>query len=234
MRTALPLTAVLALLAAATPVSAAERKYSVTDFDRIRIDGPFNVKLVTRSSPFARAKAGSQGALDRLKLEVQGRTLVIRTDRSAWGGYPGDPAQPVELSVGTHGLVAAWVNGAGSVAIDRVRGLKFDLAVEGSGSGSIAQAEVDDLRVRFAGTATGQVSGKAQKFSAHVRGASSLDASGLAVKDAVIAAEGPANVSAMVSSSAKVDAYGTAQVKLEGRPACTSRIYGSASVTGCK
>lgn len=234
MRIALPLMTPLLLLAAAAPLSAAERKYSVTDFDRIRVEGPFNVKLVTRSSPFARAQAGSLAALDRLKVEVQGRTLVIRADRSAWGGYPGDPAQPVELSVGTHGLTSAWVNGAGSVAIDRVRGLKFDLAVEGSGSGSIAQAEVDDLRVRFAGTATGQVSGKVPKFSAHVGGASSLDASRLTVKDAVIAAEGPANVSARISSSAKVDAYGTAQVKLEGRPACTSRIYGSASVTGCK
>lgn len=234
MRIALPFLAVLMALAAAAPVNAAERRYSVTDFDRIRVDGPFNVKLVTRSSPFARAQAGSQAALDRLKIDVQGRTLVIRADKSAWGGYPGDPAQPVEISVGTHGLTSAWVNGSGSVAIDRVRGLKFDLAVEGSGSGSIAQAEIDDLRVRFAGTATGQVSGKAPKFSAHIRGASSLDASGLAVKDAVIAAEGPANISASVSSSAKIDAYGTAQVKLEGRPACTSRIYGSASVTGCK
>ena len=230
MRIALP----LILLAAASPATAAERRYTVTDFDRVRIEGPFSVKLVTRSTPFARAQAGSQAALDRLKIEVQGRTLVVRPDRSAWGGYPGDRPEPVEISVGTHGLVSAWVNGAGSLAVDRVRGLSFDLAVEGSGSGSIAQAEVDDLRVRFAGTATGQVAGKAAKFTAHVRGASSLDASALASKDAVIAAEGPASVAASISSSAKVDAYGTAQVKLAGKPACTSRVYGSASVTGCK
>jgi hypothetical protein len=224
----------LLLLAAAAPAGAAERRYSVTDFDKIRVEGPFSVKLVTRSTPFARAQAGSQSALDRLSIEVQGRTLVVRLNRSAWGGYPGDPGQPVEVSVGTHGLTSAWVRGAGSLAIDRVRGLTFDLAVEGSSSGSIALVEVDDLRARFAGTASGQVGGKAHKFSAQVRGASSLDASGLAVKDAVITAEGPAAVSANASSSAKIDAYGTAEVKLSGNPACTSRVHGSATISGCK
>jgi hypothetical protein len=222
------------LLALAAPAAAAERSFTVTDFDRVRIDGPFTVTLTTKMSPFAKARSGSRAALDRVKVEVQGRTLIIRTDRSAWSGYPGQKQEPVELAVGTHGLVSAWVNGAGSISIDRVRGLTFDLAVEGAGSGSIGQAEIDDLRLRFIGTATGQVSGRASKMTAQVRGASSLDASELMVKDAVLAAEGPASLKANVSSSAKVDAYGSAAVELDGRPACTTRTQGSASVSGCK
>jgi hypothetical protein len=230
MRSLLP----LALLAFAAPAAAADRSFTITDFNRVRIEGPFKVTLTTNRPPFAKARSSSRAALDRVSIEVQGRTLVIKNDRSAWGGYPGEVKEPVEIALGTHDLASAWVNGAGSVSIDRVRGLTFDLSVEGAGAGSIGHAEVDNLRLLFAGTATGQVAGRAPKLSAHVRGASSLDITDLATKDALIAADGPAMVKATVSGTAKVDAYGSASVQLAGRPACTVRAHGSASVSGCK
>ena len=42
-------------LTAALPAAAAERSYTLTSFDRIRVEGPFAVDLVTNRSPFARA-----------------------------------------------------------------------------------------------------------------------------------------------------------------------------------
>jgi hypothetical protein len=230
MRLILP---ALALMLAATPLHAAERNFTVTGFTKIRIDGAYNVKLTTNSAPFARA-SGDPAGLDQVAMEVQGNTLVIHPNRSSWGGYPGEARKPVEISVGTHDLASAWVNGPGSITINRVRGLSFDFAIEGSGSGSIAAAEVDQMRLRIAGTATATVAGKAPRLTAQVRGSSSLDASGLASKDVVIAAEGPASVKIAAANTAKVDAYGTSVVELTGKPACTTRVYGSATVNGCK
>lgn len=223
----------LGLSIAVSPASAADRNFTVTGFTKIRIDGPYLVKLTTGTSPFARAR-GDRSALDRVAISVQGNTLVVYPDRSAWGGYPGTTQKPVEISVGTHDLASVWVNGAGSISIDKARGLSFDLAVEGPGSASIAAVSVDHLRVRLAGSASSTISGKALRVSAVIRGTSSFDGSGLASKDATVTAEGPVGVKLAVSNAAKVDAYGTAMVELSGRPACTSRVYGSATVNGCK
>lgn len=226
----------LALIAAswfATPATAATRSYTVTSFDRVRVDGPYSVQLTTRRSPFARA-SGSAQALEGLSLRVEGRTLVIRRNTSAWGGYPGQAQDPLEISVGTHELSSASLNGAGTLLIDRVEGLTFALSAQGAGRAEIGEVQADRLVVALSGTVISRVAGKTLKLTAIVRGASSLDASGLAVKDALLSAEGPAQLAAAASDTARVDASGTAQVALTGRPACTLRVLGSSTVSGCR
>lgn len=221
-----------ALLLSAGPAAAADRNYSVTGFDRVRVDGPFRVTLTTGRSPFARA-SGSPAAIDSVSIAVQGRTLVVRANPSSWGGYPGEAQGPVIIEVGTHDLSAAWVNGSGALAIDRVKGLEFDLAIQGSGTAAIGEARVDVLKIGLSGAASATVAGEAPKMTAIVRGTSMLNASGLRVKDATIGAEGPSKVSATVGNSAKVDARGVAVVDVAGGPACTVNAQGSALVTGC-
>lgn len=219
-------------LAAAGPATAAERSFTITSFDRIRVDGPHKVRLTTGVAPFARATGDSAG-LDRLSLSVEGRTLVVRNNPSAWGGYPGRPVGPVELAVGTHDLSAAWLNGSGSLVIDKVKGLSFDLAVHGSGSASVASASVDQLKVAASGVGSVAIAGKAPRLTASVRGTSTLDASGLDSKDAVLTVEGPSAVRLSVSNSAKIAAFGNSTVEVAGSPACTVNAQGSATVTGC-
>ena len=232
MRLAIP---ALVLLYALAPESsqAAERSFTVSSFDRVRLDGPFNVILTTGVAPFARA-SGSQQGLDSIALDIVGRTLVIHPNRSSWGGYPGQPLGPVTIEVGTHDLSAAWLNGSGSLAIDKAKGLSFDLSVQGAGSASIGSVAVDHFKVAISGTGTASVAGTAPKLTAIVRGISSLDASGLGSKDAIIGAQGPATVRANVSNTAKIDAQGAATIELSGRPACTVKAVGSATVSGCR
>ena len=220
------------LTLAAAPAGAATRNFGVSGFDRIRVDGPYKVRVTTGVPALATAN-GSPGALDGVAIDVQGRTLIVRNSRQSWGGYPGAANGPVEINIGTHDLSAAWLNGSGSVAINKVRGLSFVLSVQGSGSVSIASVSVDQFKLSIAGSGSVSLSGDAPKLTAIVRGISQLDASGLKVKDAVIGAEGPATIKANVTGSAKVDAQGTTTIELAGRPSCTVRAAGSASVSGC-
>src|SRR5687768_12032998 len=90
----------LLALAAAAPAGGAERSYSVTDFDRVQVDGPYRVSLRTGLTSGARAE-GSQEALDRISVDVQGGTLRVRRNRSAWGGYPGEGIGSVTLTLTT-------------------------------------------------------------------------------------------------------------------------------------
>lgn len=220
-------------LALAAPADAATRNFGVSGFDRIRVDGPFKVSVATGVAPFARA-TGSPSGIDGLVVEVTGRTLVVRQNRSTWGGYPGAVQGAVEIEVGTHELSSAWLNGAGSLAIDRVKGLSFDLSVQGSGNAGIGSASVDQLRVTLFGPGSARIAGTAPMLTAVVRGAGALDAAGLQVKDATIGAEGSVTVAVAVANTAKVQAQGTAAVNLTGRPSCTVRASGSATVSGCR
>jgi Putative auto-transporter adhesin, head GIN domain len=221
-----------AVLATAAPAHSATRNFGITSFSKVRVDGPFRVRLTTGVAPFARAE-GSPAALDRVAIEVRGDTLVVHNNLDSWGGYPGKDPGPVEIILGTHDLGAAWLNGSGALSIDRVKGLGFDLSVQGSGAGEIGQANVDQLSVSVVGTASARIAGQAAKLTAVIRGISTLDAAALSAKDATLGADGAATIAANVSDSVTVDAKGPATVRLGGSPACTLRVSGSASVSGC-
>jgi hypothetical protein len=230
MRTFLIASAAVFLIAC--PAQAATRNFGITGFDKVRIEGPFDVALKTGIAPYARA-SGSPAALDRVAIDVRGDTLVVHTDVNAWGG-DSQNVGPVEISLGTHDLSAAWVTGSGSLSIDRARGLSFDLSIAGSAIADVAQADVDQLNVTLVGTASATLGGRAGKMVALVRGISALDAANLAVKDAALSADGTAKIKANVSNSVTVGATGPATVELDGHPACTLRVNGSATVSGCK
>ena len=231
MKALLP--ALLAAALAASPATAAERNFSVPSFERIRVDGPYKVSLKTGVAPFAVA-SGSPEAIDAVSIGVEGQTLIIRKNPSSFGGYPGKAPGPVEIEVGTHDLSTAWLNGSGSLAIDRVRGLSFDLAVQGSGSASIGSTDVDQFKVGISGAGNATVAGKAPRLTAIVRGTSKLDAGALTAKDALIGVEGPSDVRVIATATAKIDARGTSTVEIGGNPACTVKAEGSATVTGCQ
>ena len=220
-------------LTLAAPAGAATRNFGVTDFTKIRVDGPYRVSFTSGVAPFARA-SGSGPALDRVTVEVRGDTLVVQTNKSGWGGYPGEDPGPVEVSVGTHEISNAWVNGAGMLTIDRVRGLSFALSVQGSGRGEIAAADADQLNVSLVGTASAKVAGQAKKLTALVRGISAFDGTELAATDATIGTEGAATVDANVRGEAEVSSDGPATIRLAGNPNCTIRTGGSARVSGCR
>ena len=225
----------LLLLAAAvaTPAAGAERSYTVTDFNQVRVTGPFKVRLTTGVAPFARA-SGSTAALDGVAIDVNGRILTVRRNPGASSGYPGQPAGPVEIEIGGHDLAIAGVIGSGSLDISAVRGMNFSLSVEGAGSARVGDVAVDQLKVWIAGSGSASLAGSAKSATFLVRGMSSLDGSGLSVAHATLGSEGPAMVRLMVTDTVKVDAKGVSQVELLGSPACTVAAAGSATVSGCR
>lgn len=225
--------ALLLIAAAATPAAAAQRNYSVTDFTRVRVEGPFAVALATNVAPFARA-SGTPRALDRLSLRVEGRTLIIRTDKSAWGGAPDEDVGPVTISVGTHAIDQAALTGPGTLAIDKVKGLDFTLTSFGSGAASIGAVTADRLRIFAQGAGSTRVAGAVKQLTASLDGPGLIDAAGLAAKDATLSALGPASIRATVTNSVKLLASGTATITLEGDAACERKVSGSAVVTGCR
>src|SRR3954466_6582502 len=118
------LIAASAMLALAGPANAASRSFGITSFKKVRVEGPYKVVLTTGVAPFAKA-SGSAPALDRIAIEVRGNTLIVHGNLNSGGGYPNQDVGPVQISLGTHDLTAAWMSGAGTLAINKIRGLSF-------------------------------------------------------------------------------------------------------------
>jgi hypothetical protein len=214
------LPALLAVFVAAVPAAAAERSYSVTDFDRIQVDGPYEVIVVTGRASGARA-VGAALALDDVTVEVQGRILKIHPNRSAWGGYPGGRAGPVRIEAATRDLATATVTGAGSLAIDRARGLRLSFSVFGSGRLSVGRVEADDLTLAVNGSGRISAAGTAKQLRASARGSGDLDAPRLPAEDLQLYAETSGTVALAARRTAKVQAAGLGEVTIDGTPACT-------------
>ena len=156
------------------------------------------------------------------------------TGSGSWSGYPGADAGPVQIDIGVHELSNAWVNGVGSLSISQVRGLTFALSVQGAGGAQIDRVDVDQFNVGLVGSANARLTGKVKKMTALVRGISTLSAADLQANDATVGAEGAATVDANVTNSVKVDGTGNATIRFAGRPACTLKVAGSTTVSGCK
>jgi hypothetical protein len=227
MTRTLPL--ILALLAAAAPSAAAERRYSVTDFDRVQVDGPYQVTLLTGLSSGARAE-GSSEALDRVSIDVQGGTLRVRPNHSAWGGYPGDRTGPVRIAITTRDLRAAAVVGSGSLSIDRARGLRVDVSVSGSGRLGVASVDADNLVVGLLGSGRITLAGRAGQLKATVQGSGDLAAAELRADDAQIFAETAGTVKVGVARTAKLRIAGPGDVEIIGDPSCTIEAEGSGQI----
>jgi hypothetical protein len=210
----------LAPTLAVAPAAAAERRYSVTDFDRVQVDGPYEVTLTTGGSSQAMA-AGDQAAIDRVSIDVQGRTLRVRPNPSAWGGYPGARIGPVRVIVSTRDLRGATVIGPGSLVIDRARGLRLELSLSGSGSLSVGSVDADVLILGTIGSGEIRLAGKAKQLRLTVEGSGDFDGRGLVSEDAQIVAGTSGTLVVGAARTAKVTARGRGLVEILGTPACT-------------
>ncbi|HEX8571836.1 MAG TPA: head GIN domain-containing protein [Allosphingosinicella sp.] len=216
-------------LAAAVPAGAAERRYPVTDFDRIEVDGPYQVTVRTGLASGARAD-GSAAALERIAIDVQGRTLRVRPNRSAWGGYPGDRPGPVAISLSTRDVRAAAVTGSGTLDIDRARGLRVDVSVSGSGRIAVAAVDADNLIVGLLGSGRIALAGRAKQLKATIQGSGDFAAAGLTADDSQITAATAGTVAVTAARTVKLKASGPGDISIAGNATCTIEGEGSGNI----
>jgi len=212
------------LLLLAAPAHAEDRTFMVGSYDRIRVDGPYQVRVDTGPSPRASA-SGDRRALDYLDVHLDGTTLVI--GRGAGERPPaGMPGPVVTLTVPR--LRGVTVNGGGRTTIDAMQGQRVDLALSGAGTLAVGKITADETNVLLIGTGAMTLAGTSGRARFNNSGAGAIDAAGLSVRDVKLysASAGPTRVTA--TQTAKVNASGVGQVQVDGGAPCT--IAGSGPV----
>ena len=226
--------ALLPLLAAgcgAGSAIAADRGYSVLDFDRIRVEGPFDVQV--RLGPSSAVQAhGPQAGLDRLEVTVNDGTLIIRPDRNAWGGWPGSASEgKVVVIVTTPRLRALALAGSGDASVDRMRAADVQLNLDGTGDIKVAAVDAESVGIALSGSGDISVAGRAKQGRASLSGSGDLDAAALSVQDANVTTAGSGDLKLDASRSAKVMSTGSGDVMVTGSAACTVSRLGSGDVS---
>lgn len=222
MLTRLSLALLLALPAVAP---AAERSFLVTDFDKVRVEGAFDVRLATGRAPSARV-GGTTQAVDAVEIRNDNRTLVVRSRSDASGG--GD--LPV-VRLSTHELTGLLLVGGGTMSVDRVKAGSAQVLVDGAGSIEVGALDVDALSAQARGSARLTLAGRVRAATLTLSGDGAIAAPALQANEARIANSGSGSVALTAVRSAEVRQTGAGRVTVYGSPTCTILSRGAGIVT---
>lgn len=231
MRSLLILAPLLAVGAAPVPQAAESNSVMLTGFERLRVDGPFRVKVIDGQPPKA-VITGDRRALDRVSVRNMGGQLVIGPRNQTFEGWS-EASGAVTVTVGARGLRGISINGGGSVEVDRMSGQRVDLGVNGAGSLTIAQLDADQLAVTLTGTGAVRIKGgmtRTARFGSY--GAGSIDATGMRVNDLIVQSQSAGDSRFTARYTAQIATLGTGAVRVTGNAACLISGPGPASCAG--
>jgi hypothetical protein len=215
-------------LAAALPASAAEQHFMVTDFDAIAASGQHAIVVTTGKPPSVRA-VGDRKDIDRLDIDVSGRTLRIDTKRSGdWLSWK--HRGPVTIYVTTHAVRSARLAGSGDMAIDRMKGEDVKLGVAGSGDMNVGVIDARVVDVSVAGSGDLAMTGKCENASVSVAGSGNINAPGLKCQTLNGKVAGSGNIVIEASKTATVKVAGSGNVSVRGSAKCEVKTMGSGRV----
>jgi len=218
------LLAPLLSLTAAAP--APERSFMVGSFERLRVDGPFEVEVVT-GSPRAVA-SGERGSLEQVAVRVNGDTMVISAGPLSSTSEKGLP----KIRVSVLALRSVMLAGGARVRVAQMRGGRIDLTLTGSGSLDVAAIKADDLNASLTGAGAMTLGGTTARAMLRNSGAGSIDAAGLTAGDARLTSDSSGNIRINVRYTAQAMAMGSGGIAISGKPECTLRGSGPMTCSG--
>jgi hypothetical protein len=220
----------LSFLAVAVPAHAADRHVYIGSFDRIRVQGPFEVHVV-EGSPDA-TLSGDARVIEAVEVRVDGTTLTVRNAIGAWGERPQATAtRPVVVTVATRSIANATVIGGGRLTIARMKAPRVDLTVTGDGTIDAKGIEADRANATVIGGGAMTLGGTARTGRLLTNGPAAIDAAALSVGDLTVRVDGPGAVKAAARFTARIDNVGLGQVAVAGNPKCVVKADVGGAVT---
>lgn len=229
MRRLAALVAFSVLALGAQGASAAERRFTLSAFDKVRIEGDVAVEITSDAAPFALA-SGDPRALETLSLKVQGGTLYIRRartnapiERRKQAASP-DALPLVRLSA--RAVQSLTLLGHGSARLDRLAGASPSATMDGDGSVEIGAVEAKALAMNVNGRGSLKIGGRAKHARAVMLGEGLIEGAGLTLASLDLIGEGPVRARLTVDGPALVAMKGGATIAIGGAPVCTIRQTG--------
>lgn len=234
MRLPLPFALFVAALAGAgvaVPAMAAERRYSVASFERLRVEGPFEVR-VTTGGPATGTAITDERTLDLLTLTVEGTTLIVRLSNvKGWGERGSTAVRTAPVVTLTTPLLRSALAVAGArVTIGAGKTDRFDVAVNGAGRIAVTGLDADQVIATVIGTGAVSLSGAARETRLLLNGAGQIDSAALQTGDLTVRLEGTGDIRTAARYTATVTTSGLGRVTVAGKPRCRVRAISGGPV----
>lgn len=222
-------TLLLAFAALSGPVQAAERKFSISTFEDVRVIGSVDVFISTGKGPSAKAEARNREILDRISLRKNGRQLVVSVKaNSSTKRFSEDG--PITVYLSSHEVKRITHAGSGTVSLEKLGGSEPLARLGGFGVLSINDVDGDRLTVLMQGGGQMTIAGQVQKARIKLLGSSNFDGSQLTVDTLDLVQRGPASSHIFVEKEANISNSGTGMIQIDGRPNCSVKSGGSAEI----
>jgi Putative auto-transporter adhesin, head GIN domain len=222
---------IIALAAFGSHLVAAERTYSINDFDEIRIIGAQQVDVNAARATTVRA-SGDTTTLDMLSIESRNRVLTIRTVAPSGSSAPNATAhRPARVTVTLPQLRTVLLIGSGTASVAEMRGPQVSASLTGSGVLLIKKLNADRAVLRLAGAGTITAVGKVQNLDVNAKGSGDFDGAKLLASDLKLNSAGSGKLALSASRGAVLTVTGSGDVVVAGNPACTVENTGSGTVS---
>ena len=207
------------------------KNYSVGNFQKIEVAGPYDVDVRTGSNASVSAR-GSEKLLDRTLVEVEGDKLIIRPEHGhSWFSMGWHSHGKASFTVTVPQLSGATIAGSGDIRVDKVAAQNFEGTVAGSGGLDVGSMDVQQLKLSIAGSGgVKAAAGKTQSAKYDIAGSGDIDASGLQAQTLEVSIAGSGGVKAHSSGTANVSIMGSGDVEVAGGAKCNVNKAGSGSV----
>ncbi|MBW8845566.1 MAG: DUF2807 domain-containing protein [Burkholderiales bacterium] len=202
-----------------------EKARAVSAFTKLRIDGPFDVKLTQGGSDQATVVA-DDNIEPLVETVVEGDALVVRMKHDA--GFTTRSAPMVRVDA--RALQSISVNGSGDLSAERFKADGLSLNVVGSGDVHFGVVELKDLNVSISGSGDVRLAGRAEQQSWTVSGSGDVDARALAGRAAKVSINGSGDVSLGVTEQLDVQLSGSGDLSYGGRPQLRQSVSGSGEI----
>lgn len=212
-----------ALIALATPAHAADRSYVVTNFDRVRVDGPYSVQVEVGGGAAASA-SGDDRALGDLDISVNGGTLTVRKGSQGWGERGKASGPPPVIILRTPAVRGATVVGGAKLALNgRLRTARLDVQITGAGTIDARGVDADDVVVTVIGNGNVALAGRTARARFSTNGGGSIAAMALDAGEIIVTLEGAGETRASARYLADLTNKGLGLIAVTGNPKCTVR-----------
>ncbi len=211
----------------AMPAEAAERRFMVTDFDRIDAVGPHEFVVVTGRPPGVTA-SGDSASLDRLKVTVSSRRLRIVMGQE--NGWEWNKSQPLRIEISAHQLAGVVMGGSGTMAVDRMQGDSVSIHVAGTAVFRTNQIAARALDLAISGRGDMTLAGRCDSGRLSLQGVGSIHAEALLCKDVDGKIQGSGQIMVHAERKATLSVTGAGEITVSGAPECKVTQVGSGRI----
>ena len=222
------LAASLMATAFAAPANASERKFMVSSFDKLIVEGDLTVQLVTGKAPSAKA-TGEKRAVDTVNVERSGTTVTVRyrptpASRSKTG-------EPVLLTLTTHSIGTIILRGSAVMTADTIKSPNARIEIIGAGSLTLDDIKSDRLISIVQGSAKLAIAkGAVASGDVLIDGAADVAAPELIFNELRLTQNGQAKSLLRAEKKVEISTAGSGSVEILGKATCFIRQAGNAKI----